>query len=174
MLPLCEHCQRPSRQVFQQGDGALWCKFCHHDRKFAGVNLDHTHFRPDAYPGGPITLENYGQQPVTFSCESERQAYMQKHELEQRERWCPFPGTDRDPAGVQNPEGYVDDVTLKNRAELFLRAHTAGGSTDVSERAMGGTFRGPLTHRDALAVATGTDVTRQSRVGRRLKEQEDA
>lgn len=176
-MPLiCDRCGHPVRTLFYQDDGPErgqgWCKICHQDKKFAGVVLHHTHFSPDEYPGGPITLENYGAKPVEFRAESERVAYMQKHELHLKERWCPFPGTDRDPAGVQNPEGYVDKVTLDNRAELFLRAHGAK-KDDSIEGVVGHTFGGVLSHQDAVAVSTGTDPNRQSRVFRRTQKEQD-
>lgn len=172
MPMICEHCGRPTRAVFQQEDpdvkGQLWCKVCHNDRRFSGRFDVSTHVVPDTYPGGPITLENYGRDPVTFYSESERLAYMKQHDLHLKERWCPFPGTDRDPAGVQNPEGYVDSVTLANRAELFLRSHNRGAVEPEIEVKP---FEGTISHADAVAVASGGDPRRQSRVHRRTAEQ---
>lgn len=169
-MPLiCEHCQRPCTSVFQQsGDGVqgqLWCKFCNNDRKFSGRFDVSTHVVRDEY-SEPITLENYGAKPVTFYSESERQAYMHKNELHLKERWCPFPGTDKDPMGVQNPDGYIDPVTMDNRAELFLRANNSKKSDDVSHM-IKRTFSGTLTNRDAKAIAEG-DPVRLSRLHRRM------
>jgi hypothetical protein len=178
-MPLvCEKCGVTTRSVVQQQDedvkGQIWCKPCHRDRKFSGRFDVATHIRPDTYPGGPITLENYGAKPVTFSSESERVAYVEKNELHLKERWCPFPGTDRDPAGVQNPEGYVDKQTLDNRAELFLRANNSQKKedTDVSD-VLVHTFEGHLTNRDAVAMQTQTDTKRLSRLFRRTSKVED-
>lgn len=168
---LCEKCKNPTRSVFQQTDedvrGQLWCKVCHNDRKYAHT-LDHTTFMVRDEYGQAITLENYGANPVTFNSESERLAYLKKHDLQHKERWCPFPGTDRDPAGVQNPEGYVDKFTLDNRAELFLRAHN---SRKVETPIEMKPFSGHISNQDAVAVATNTDPNRQSRIHRRTAEQ---
>lgn len=174
MPMICEHCQHPTRAVFQQGDGQLWCKVCHQNQKFSGQFDVSTHVVRDEYPGGPITLENYGAKPVTFSCESERQAHMVKHEMHLKERWCPFPGTDRDPSGVQNPDGYIDQVTMDNRAELFLRANNRKTASEVQtiqsddvSHMIKRTFSGTLTNRDAKAIAEG-DPIRLSRLHRRM------
>lgn len=168
---LCENCKRECKGVVQQTDpevkGQLWCRPCHKDRKFSGRFDVAAYAIPDEFPT-ELTFENYGKDPITFHSRSQHKAYLEKHELHLKERWCPLPGTDRDPAGVQNPEGYVDKVTLDNRAELFLRAHNAReAEPDIEMRP----FSGTLSNQDAIAVATGSDPVRQSRVHRRTAEQ---
>lgn len=74
----------------------------------------------DEYPGGKI-LENGVAVPTRVDSKSEERALREKHGYQVKEKFCPTPGTDKDPAGVQNPEGYVDDTTMRNRQALFLR-----------------------------------------------------
>lgn len=80
----------------------------------------------DEIPGG-VTLENYGPQPVTFYSHSERRRYMEAHGLVEKEKFCPFPGTDKDPQGIPNPKGYMDAKTLDNARVLVSR----NGARDV-------------------------------------------
>ena len=81
----------------------------------------HTSAHGDDIPGGMV-LENYGPTPITVYSHTERLKIMKERGLELKERFCPKPGTDRDPAGVMNPAGYVDPQTLLNAATLILRA----------------------------------------------------
>lgn len=74
----------------------------------------------DDIPGG-VVVENYGPEPIRFDSHSERRRYMQAHGLREKERFCPMPGTDIDPAGIPNPAGYVDPQTLLNAAALICR-----------------------------------------------------
>lgn len=74
----------------------------------------------DGIPGG-ITLENYGPKPVTFYSHSERRRYMEAHGLREMERFSPTPGTDKDPAGIPNPAGYMDPYTRENARILLSR-----------------------------------------------------
>ena len=154
---ICERCGLE----LEVGDWPFCGKDNKHGRK---GTFAYTNFR-DEYPGG-ITLENYGAKPVTFYSESERRAYMAKQGLEQREKWAPFPGTDRDPMGVQDSRKYQDPYTLENGRILMLRA--AGCKDDSVEGVIGGTYSGSLTERDAVAVSEG-DKVRQARLGRRLR-----
>lgn len=110
----------------KEDDGSVYCErcgqllsvgvfpFCPHD------SVRTFNIKRDEYPGG-ITLENYGPQPVTFYTESERLGYMKRHDLQQTEKFAAFPGTDRDPSGIQNPRGYVDAQTLENARILISR-----------------------------------------------------
>lgn len=149
---VCEKCH----MVLREG---MW-PFCPHPLMEGRVNIER-----DEIPGG-ITLENYGAQPITFYSHSERRAHMKAHGLEEKETFCPFPGTDKDPAGIPNPEGYVDDYTMRNRIALVLRANGAAPTDDSVEGVIGDTFSGTLTNKDAAAVQQGTKRAR--RVGRRL------
>lgn len=126
MPMLCEHCGRPTKTVVLQekddGDkGQMWCVPCHDAKKFAGVNLDHTAIQGDEIPGGMV-VENYGPKAIVFYTKSAMAEYRKRHGLIVKESFCPFPGTDSDPAGVMNPEGYVDAYTMNARKELLLRA----------------------------------------------------
>lgn len=88
--------------------------FCPHGRASGFISRDEI-------PGG-ATFENYGPAPVTFYSHSERRAHMAANGLREREKFSPKPGTDIDPAGVQNPKGYVDNYTLEAGKALMLRA----------------------------------------------------
>lgn len=74
----------------------------------------------DDIPGG-LTVENYGPTPITFYSHSERRKYMLEHGLREIEKYCPKPGSDIDPAGIPNPDGYKDPQTLANAAALICR-----------------------------------------------------
>lgn len=136
------------------------------DHPFCPHGQSHTaHFR-DEIPGGVI-LENYGKEPMRFDSHSERKRWMGTHGLQEKEKWAPFPGTDKDPAGIPNPLGYVDPQTLANAKALICR--NGGGKTEddpVKSGLITGQFNLTGTGRDALAVATG-EPHRSARVGRR-------
>lgn len=87
--------------------------FCPHGRS-------HVAMHHDDIPGGMV-LENLGPTPVTVYSHSERERIMKERGLELKEKWCPMPGTDKDPAGVMNPLGYVDAYTLACGAEIIAR-----------------------------------------------------
>lgn len=120
----------------------------------------------DDIPGG-VTYENYGPTPITFYSHTERKRYMEAHGLTQKEKFCPTPGTDRDPAGVMNSRNYIDPQTLENARILVTRQRG-----DVEEAAGSNLIRGTFNivgEKDAVAVAEGMDTKRMSRIGRRLK-----
>lgn len=94
------------------------------DFPFCPHPLGRTSIYRDEIPGG-IVLENYGPQPVRFDSHSERRRYMKEHGLQEREKFSPLPGTDKDPAGIPNPRGYMDAQTLENAKTLLLRAQKA-------------------------------------------------
>lgn len=118
------------------------------------------HFR-DEIPGG-VVLENYGPEPMRFDSHSERKRWMGTHGLQEREKWAPFPGTDRDPAGIANPKGYMDEQTRENARILLSRNGRATKEPDIPVRE----FNMTVTGRDAAAVVAG-DPRRSARVGRR-------
>lgn len=116
-----------------------------------------TNFKDDI-PGG-LVCENYGPQPITFYSHTERRAYMVAHGLREKETFCPKPGTDIDPAGIPSPEGYVDDITMRNRQELFLRAHNKGHA-EPFDGVKAGVLRNLTstdghTHAEAIRAAKG-------------------
>ncbi len=153
-LEMCPDCG----EVLNIGD----FPFCPHG-KGSGARIH------DDIPGG-LVLENYGPQPITVYSHTERRRIMAERGLEQKERFCPMPGTDIDPAGVQNPKGYVDATTLANGAELICRQQRRGNTEDfdgVRDGVIRGQFSGTLTERDAVAVAGG-DARRSARLGRRI------
>ncbi len=88
--------------------------FCPHGRVDAAMIVR------DEIPGG-IVCENYGPEPIRFYSHSERRKYMAAHGLIEKERFSPMPGTDKDPAGIPNPAGYVDPQTLENARVLLSR-----------------------------------------------------
>lgn len=150
----CDHCG----QILEVG----MYPFCPHG---VGTNA-RIH---DDIPGG-LVLENYGPHPVTVYSHTERRALMAQQGLEQKERFSPMPGTDIDPAGVQNPKGYVDAQTLANGAALICRQQTHGKERDfdgVRDGVIRGQFSGVMTERDAAAVGSG-DTRRSARLGRRI------
>jgi hypothetical protein len=93
----------------------------------------------DEIPGG-VVVENYGPHPIRFDSHSERRAYMKVHGLQEKETFCPSPGTDKDPQGIPNPEGYVDDVTMENRKALFLRGNNKQANPEADETVTSGTM----------------------------------
>lgn len=122
----------------------------------------------DGIPGGVI-CENYGPEPIRFDSHSDRRAYMAAHGLQEKERFCPMPGSDVDPQGIQNPKGYVDAQTLANGAALICRQQQTPTEFDAVESGvMRGFFRGELTTRDAKVISEG-NVLRSARLGRRIK-----
>jgi hypothetical protein len=134
---ICEKCRKP----ILDGD---W-PFCPHPK--AGSSM----IQQDEIPGGVI-VENYGPHPIRFDSHSERRAYMKAHGLQEKEKFCPSPGTDIDPQGIPNPAGYVDDMTMRNRAELFLR----GNNRHVQESPDPTVTTGEMSHEEALDYARHT------------------
>lgn len=123
----------------------------------------------DGIPGG-FTLENAGPHPITFQSYSEMHAHFKANGLELKEKFCPAPGTDKDPQGIPNPKGYVDAQTLENGRILLMRQQK---STDkewdaVESGVMTNLQTGTITKRDAEAIASG-DKRRQSRFARRTE-----
>lgn len=140
----------------------MW-PFCPHPQRDGPPMLSR-----DEIPGG-ITLENYGPQPITFYSHSERRTYMRAHGLQEKEKFCPMPGTDIDPQGIPNPKGYVDKQTLENGKALLLRAQKAEPEWDgVEAGVLKGIQVGHITERDAAAIAAG-DTARMSRFHRRTQ-----
>lgn len=79
-----------------------------------------TRYFQDQIPGGMV-LENGFPEPVTVYSWSEMETLYKQHGLTMKEKWCPAPGTDVDPAGIQNPDRYKDPYTLRAGAALMLR-----------------------------------------------------
>ncbi len=69
--------------------------------------------------------ENGTPQPIRFCSRQVWKQWMDTKDLRLREKFAPLPGTDKDPMGVMNPNGYVDQQTLDNRKALILRALSA-------------------------------------------------
>lgn len=123
----------------------------------------------DEIPMG-VTYENGFKTPQTFYSKSAYERALKENGLTRTERFCPTPGTDTDPAGIPNPQGYMDPTTLENARILLSRA---SGATEEQIEAEGKVIRGRFNivgEKDAMAVATGTDTKRMSRIGRRLKD----
>lgn len=108
----------------------------------------------DSIPGG-LVLENYGPHPVTVYSHTERKMLMERQGLQLREKFSPAPGTDVDPQGIPNPKGYVDEQTLKNGAELILRAQKAQKNDDFDpKKVITNRTTHTLTDEEARTIAT--------------------
>lgn len=141
--------------------GGEW-PFCPHPQREGSPMIER-----DEIPGG-ITLENYGPHPVTVYSHSERRRLMVAQGLQEKETFCPLPGTDKDPQGIPNPKGYVDKQTLANATELICRNGQAEREWDpVEAGVLTNQKSGPITRRDGEAIASG-DARRQSRLFRRM------
>lgn len=152
MITLCERCGEELRI----GDHP----FCPHGRSGAA---HHT----DDIPGG-MWLENGFKEPVKVYSMSEAHRRHVEAGLELKEKFCPAPGTDIDPQGVQNPKGYVDAQTLENGRILLMRQQGAKEPEWDGQEAgvLKGVQVGHITERDAQAIADG-DKRRMSRFHRR-------
>lgn len=148
LCPKCNH-------YIEVGD---W-PFCPHGR-----TGNFTTFRDDI-PGG-MELENYGPVPIKFYSHSARRDYMKRHGLVEKEKFCPFPGTDKDPQGIPNPAGYMDAKTLEN-AKVLLSRGSQKKDEDTTEGVIVKEFNITGTEKDAIAVQQG-DTKRSSRIGRRI------
>jgi hypothetical protein len=114
-------------QELQVGD---W-PWCPHGRSKGDEHK--SSYVPDEIPGG-LTLENVGPEPVTVYSRTEMNQLFESRGLQRKERFCPTPGTDKDPAGIPNPRGYMDPQTLANGAELILRAARAKAESEKQAR----------------------------------------
>lgn len=95
---------------------------------------------------------------------------MKANGLQEKEKFCPMPGSDKDPQGIPNPKGYMDPQTLENARILLSRS---GAPKDpefdaVESGVMRDIQTGHITERDAAAIAAG-DPRRQSRFFRRTE-----
>jgi hypothetical protein len=137
--------------------------FCPH-----GKRGNFTNFR-DELPGG-LWMENLGPKPIKVYSHTERKRIMAERGLDLLEKFCPMPGTDKDPQGIPNPKGYMDPQTLENARMLLSRQGEPKRPFDaIEDGVICDLFSGQLTERDVIAVAEG-DQRRQSRVGRRIDE----
>lgn len=151
-ITICDRCGQP----LNVGE----YPFCPHGH--GGSNIAR-----DEIPGG-IVVENYGPKPIRFDSHSDRRAYMKANGLQEREKFAPLPGTDKDPQGIPNPRGYVDQQTMENAKTLILRAQGALKEPEIdTSRVIQGQFNLPITGRDARAVIDGDNLRRAARVGRR-------
>lgn len=155
----------------ERGNPLVLCPKCNHyialgDWPFCphGRRGNFTNFR-DEIPGG-IVLENYGPKPMRFDSHSERRTFMAANGLSEIEKYCPFPGTDKDPMGIPNPAGYMDPYTLEQARILVSRQGEV--KSDKVDGVIRGEFNITGTSRDAIAVQQG-DTRRSSRIGRRIK-----
>lgn len=96
----------------------MW-PFCPHGR--TDGSEERSSYVPDEIPGGMV-LENVGPEPVTVYSYTEMNQLFASRGLSRSERHSPTPGTDHDPAGVQDSRKYVDPQTLANGRELLLRS----------------------------------------------------
>jgi hypothetical protein len=116
-----------------------------------------------------VVLENYGPKPIRFDSHSERRRYMAENGLREKEKFCPLPGTDKDPAGIPNPKGYMDPQTLEN-ARVLISRNGKGKEPDPNqtEGVLVDFFSSTITSRDAIALQNG-DNRRLSRIHRRTR-----
>lgn len=138
----------------------MW-PFCPHPAQSIGFSA-----HVDSILGG-MMIENMGKDPIRIDSFSEHRRLMEERGLQLKEKFCPMPGTDIDPAGIPNPKGYMDPYTLEAGAALICR--NGKGETPLDPVASGllrNQFSITGTQRDAEAVAAG-DPRRSARVGRR-------
>lgn len=122
----------------------------------------------DDIPGGMV-FENLGPHPVKVYSMTEYHRICKQQGVQPKEKFCPTPGTDIDPAGIPNPKGYMDPYTLAAGAELIMRNGQKSREFDaVEDGVIRNQQSGHLTERDAIAVASG-DSHRQARLGRRMR-----
>lgn len=116
---------------------------------------------PDEIPGG-LTLENVGPTPVTVYSYTEMNQLYASRGLTRIERHCPTPGTDHDPAGVQDPAKYIDPYTLEAGKALILRAQGQRNEEAANEEFGRRVFRdqGTRTLSESEA-ATAQDAIRE-------------
>lgn len=134
--------------------------FCPHGRYQGAAQTDDI-------PGG-MWLENGFKEPIKVYSMSEVHRRHAEAGVQLKEKFCPAPGTDIDPAGIPNPKGYVDAYTLEQGKILMLRQQVAKGPEwdGVEAGVLKDVQVGHITQRDAEAIATG-DKKRQSRFHRR-------
>lgn len=134
--------------------------FCPHGRYQGAAQTD-------SIPGG-LWLENGFKEPVKVYSYSEMHQKHAEAGVTIKEKFCPMPGTDIDPAGIPNPAGYKDPYTLAAGAALIMR--NGGAREKEWDGVEAGVLRdvqvGHITERDAKAIAEG-DRQRQSRFHRR-------
>lgn len=159
MITLSDRCDRCFKTLSDGEHGVGLCPLEPRSQRMVIIT--------DDIPGG-VTYENYGPKPVTFYSHSQRRAYMEAHGLTQKEKFCPTPGTDKDPAGVQNSRNYVDPYTLANVTELLSRSKPRSADAVDVGKLIRGTFN-IVGEKDAMAIVEGTNTKRMSRIGRRLK-----
>ena len=135
--------------------GGMW-PWCPHPMREAKVAM-----ATDEIVGG-VTLENWGPNPVTFHSYSEMRRYATEHHIQIREKFAPTPGTDKDPAGIPNPKGYMDPKTLDNARVLLSRVSGQRQEDEVPITLVEGEIDGVSLHQ----VLTG-DLRAQSRLHRR-------
>jgi hypothetical protein len=108
-------------QFVKAGNFTTLCPDCALPTTSTRVEQSQSHFiETDSIPGG-LVLENYGAHPIKVYSHTEREKVMASAGLELKEKFCPTPGTDIDPAGIPNPKGYMDPYTLENARILLSR-----------------------------------------------------
>lgn len=117
---------------------ATYCDRCYVELRVGDFPFcPHGHSRvvsvDDSIIGG-ITVDNYGPNPITFYSHAERRRYMAEHGLAERETWAPLPGTDTDPQGIPNPNGYRDlsaGAILARNGRSSIPAHDPTDRWDI-------------------------------------------
>jgi hypothetical protein len=69
--------------------------------------------------------ENGTREPIRFRSRQAFRQWLDAKDIRLREKFTPMPGTDKDPSGVMNPNGYIDAYTLEAKKALVLRALSA-------------------------------------------------
>lgn len=137
----CSVCEKCGQEVLE----GQW-PFCPHGATKTSMIVR------DEIPGG-IVCENYGPHPVRFDSHSARRRYMETHGLREKEKFCPMPGTDKDPQGIPNPAGYLDAQTLANAAELICRNGQADDWDGEKAGVLTGVFSDTVASRDEMTQA---------------------
>jgi hypothetical protein len=118
-----------------------------------------------------MVLNNAGPEPVTVYSYTEMNQLFASRNLTRIERFSPTPGTDKDPAGIPNPAGYMDPVTLANGAELILRAAKANAKEAEDRKFVEKVYRPQpdrvLSESEAQTVIAETNRMERERAKRR-------
>jgi hypothetical protein len=87
---------------------------------------------------------------------------MAAHGLIEKEKFCPMPGTDKDPQGIPNPAGYMDAYTLASNSELLARNGQGAEEWDGEKAGvLTGIFSDTVADADQMAAALGQTLERK-------------
>lgn len=153
---VCERCFKTTT------DGEHGVGLCPYEPRSRGAAI-----QVDDIPGG-IVIENGFKTPQTFYSKSAMDRAFAENGLTRKERWAPTPGSDIDPAGVQNSARYIDPYTMENARILLSReVPRSPDFVDLNPPIVRAQFIAVDGGKDAQKMMDG-DQRRAARVGRRL------